>query len=93
MTLSIPSLTHHLESLVTRENYPLLGAAEIVNATLETASVVAHARFPEVAPGTPEFRDLTLSVNSLLLGVMGDSGDANEPHEHDDELGDPDPVG
>lgn len=95
MTLSIPSLTHHLESLVTRENYTLLGAAELLNATLETAAVVARARFPEVAPGTPEFRELTLSVNSLLLGVMGDASEALELNETggDDDLGDPDPVG
>lgn len=97
MSSNIPSLSSHLNDLVTRENYALLGAAELIAATLETAAVVARSRFSEVAPGTPEFRELTLAVNSLLLGVMGDGGtgdDAESAGEDvGDELGDPDPVG
>ena len=53
---NIPSLSSHLNDLVTRENYALLGAAELIAATLETAAVVARSRFSEVAPGTPSTR-------------------------------------
>ena len=82
MTLppQIPPLRAHLNDLVTREQYPLVGAAEFMAATLETAAVVTRDRFPELPSGTEQFRATVFQVHSLLVQVMsGMEPDEDEP--------------
>lgn len=86
MTLppQIPSLRAHLNDLVTREQYPLVGAAEFMAATLETAAVVTRDRFPELPSGTEQFRATLFQVHALLVQVMSgmspdDEGDEPAP--------------
>lgn len=74
----VPSLQQHLQDLVSRENYPLLGAVEAVSAALESSAVLVRTRFPDVHLTDPQFRDLTLRVCDRVLDVLGQMGPAED---------------
>lgn len=73
------SVTAHLNDLVSREQYPLLHAAEFVLATLDTAVVITRAKFPEINPMAPHYASTVLAVQTRLVQVLP------TPDEDDEE--------
>jgi hypothetical protein len=85
----VPSLQQHMQDLVSRENYPLLGAVEAVSAALESSAVLVRTRFPDVHLTDPQFRDLTLRVCDRVLDVLAQMGPADDGDDGMDFDGEP----
>lgn len=87
--MPIPSMQAHFDALLEQGEHALVGAAEIMLEHLRTSMVVVRARFPEVPPGTPEFRGIVLGVNEQLLRLSAAIEEASDgaPGEGDGQGG------